>query len=386
MITGSVVLISLASLLLGLAAGFVMHRSDYCVAGMFRDLFLFKDAGRLRVLLLQIALAMILFEFARLAGLLPFHPFPVLRSPSLSDVLGGLLFGLGMVLAGGCVFGTLYKMGAGSVVSASAFLGLILGSGLYPVLSPWWEPLVKATRFSAEAITAPQALGTGPTGIVLLFAAIFLVFFLKWRREKLWHRPVSVRGYVQPWITAVILAALGLAAVLLMGLPLGVSAIFAKLAALLASSVVPDYVAQHPFFYRLSLDVIHPLSGAQLRGGPGPQLDAFAFMQFPLLAGIILGSGLSALLLREFALRFRVPPGQLLAALGGGIFMGLAARMASGCNIWHLLGGLPVFALQSSLFVAGLLPGAWLGGKMIRALVQKTGYYYRGKNERRKPS
>jgi hypothetical protein len=39
--------------------------------------------------------------------------------------------------------------------------------------------------------------------------------------------------------------------------------------------------------------------------------------------------------------------------------------MASGCNVWHLLGGLPIMAIQSMLFLAGLIPGAWLGARLL---------------------
>lgn len=373
MITGSALLVSLFGLLLGLAAGFVMHRSDYCVAGMFRDAFLFGHAGRLRVLLLQVAVTMVLFEVVRLAGFLPLYPFPIFGLPSLANLAGGLIFGMGMVLAGGCVFGTLYKMGAGSVVSGCAFLGLILGSGLYAELHPWWAPLARATRLSAGSVTLPQAVGVAPTVPVVFFGAVCLFFFLKWRRENLWLRSSSVRGYVQPWRTAVILAVIGLISALLMGMPLGITTTFAKLAAALAVRVAPEHVAGLAFFQGLAIDVVHPWSGALLRGGPGPGVDTLFIIQFPVIAGVVLGSFLSALLLGEFAVRFRVPAGQLLTALGGGVLMGLAARMIPGCNVWHLMGGLPIFALQSILFLAGLLPGVWLGGKMIRALVQKQG-------------
>ena len=42
MATNSIISMYVVGMLLGLIAGFVMHRSDYCVAGMFRDFFLFQ--------------------------------------------------------------------------------------------------------------------------------------------------------------------------------------------------------------------------------------------------------------------------------------------------------------------------------------------------------
>jgi uncharacterized membrane protein YedE/YeeE len=154
MLITSIPLLYCVGLLLGLVAGFVMHRSDYCVAAMFRDLFLFRTAAMLRILLWQIVVTMVFFEIARRLGWLPLYPFPLLGSPSLANVAGGFLFGIGMVLAGGCVVGTLYKMGAGSVASGLAFVGLILGSGLYAEFHPWWGAFSKLAAM-AETVVAP---------------------------------------------------------------------------------------------------------------------------------------------------------------------------------------------------------------------------------------
>ncbi|ADH87285.1 YeeE/YedE family protein [Desulfurivibrio alkaliphilus] len=370
MITGSLVLIIITGLLLGLAAGFVMHRSDYCVAGMFRDAFIFGRFKGLQILLLQVAVTMLLFELARQAGLLPLYPFPILAPPALVNFLGGIIFGLGMVLAGGCVFGTLYKMGAGSVVSAVAFLGLILGSGLYALVHPWWQQLAQATALAPGRITVPQLFNLDPLLPLIIFWLPTIFLLWRWGRQGALQRPAVVAGYLQPWRAAIILALIGLASYLLHGMPMGVTTSFTKFAAMGAAVVAPDWVAGQTLFQAVSLDVIHPDSGARLTGGPGPQPDLLFAIQVPLALGVVLGSTLSALLLREFAVRLRVPPLQLLSALAGGILMGLAARMTPACNVWHLMGGLPIMAMQSILFLLGLFPGTWLGVKLFRLLVR----------------
>jgi uncharacterized membrane protein YedE/YeeE len=156
MTDGTYLLVAVASLALGLAAGAVMHRSDYCLAGMLRDLFLFKRAGKLRSLVLLIVVTMLLFEGARLLGLLPNFPFPLFYAPSAANVVGGMLFGVGMVLAGGCVVRTLYRMGAGRLLSAVAFAGLLVGSGLYAEIFPFWS------GSSARGRTARWSTSTPP--------------------------------------------------------------------------------------------------------------------------------------------------------------------------------------------------------------------------------
>ena len=63
------IFIGSVSLALGLAAGFVMHRSDFCMAGMFRDFFLFKRTVMIKSFVLLVLSSMLLFEAARRAGM-----------------------------------------------------------------------------------------------------------------------------------------------------------------------------------------------------------------------------------------------------------------------------------------------------------------------------
>jgi hypothetical protein len=43
--------------------------------------------------------------------------------------------------------------------------------------------------------------------------------------------------------------------------------------------------------------------------------------------------------------------------------------MAPSCNVWHLWGGVPILAMQSLLFLAGLLPGTWIGAHLLTRFV-----------------
>lgn len=363
------VFIMLVSLALGLATGAILYRSDFCLAGMFRDLFLFKRADMLRMLLLLVVAGMALFETARLLGLLPLYPFPLLYAPTAANLIGGFLFGLGMVLAGGCVVGTLYKMGAGSIPSALTFAGLIVGSALYAEIHPQWKAFIAGTTFLKGRITLPQILRIEPTLPILAAVLAGGAVLLRWGRQGKLRRSSPARGYLQPWIAALLLTGIGLLSWSLIGMPLGVTSSYAKIAGYLESLFFKDHVLQSAYFQAVPLDCVHPLTGARLQGGGGPRFDAIAAIQFPLVAGIILGSALAAGLVGELRFRFAIPPRQAASALAGGIIMGLASRMAPTCNVWHLMGGLPILAASSLLFLAGLLPGAWAGSRLLTAWV-----------------
>lgn len=356
----------------GLLAGWVMHRSDFCLAGMFRDLFLFGETLRLRALLLAIVAAMVGIEVLRLLGLFARYPFPVFGPPSLVNVVGGLLFGIGMVLAGGCVVGTLYRLGAGSLPALLAFAGLLAGSALYAEIHPWWSAMAKAGTLPLPA-TVPAALGLPPTPVLAVCVALAGALLWRWFRQGRMSVPTAVAGYLQPWRAALLLALTVVVSCLLIGLPLGITTTYAKLGGAVEQLLWPEHVADLAFFGVVSLDYVPPFASETVRGGPAPRWDGIAAIQLPLIVGIVLGSAVSALRLGEWHLHRNLPWRQVLSALAGGVIMGLAARMAPACNVQHLLGGLPILAGQSLLFLLGLLPGAWLGGILLSRWVLPAG-------------
>ena len=358
-------------LFVGLVAGFLMHRSDYCLAGMFRDLFLFRSTLMLRTLFLLIITSMVLFEGARLCGLLPFYPYPLLGSVSGTNIIGGFLFGVGMVLAGGCVVGTLYKMGAGSILSLVAFIGLLLGSGLYAEIHPFWSSMAVKTAILPGVITLPQLFNLEPSWIVVPVALISAWFFRKWQKQGLWLRQAYAEGYLQPWKAAVGLALINLISYVGVGMPMGITTTYAKIAGYLESWLWPKHFALLSYFKAQPLNVKLSWLDLNLLGGAAPKFDSIVYIQGPVIIGIIVGSAISALLLREFQLYWRLPLRQYVSVFLGGVTMALASRMAPACNVWHLMGGLPILALQSMLFLVGLLGGAWAGGRILTALVMK---------------
>jgi hypothetical protein len=365
-------LVGTTSLLVGVLAGFFMHRSDFCLAGAFRDLFLFRDGRRLRALVLLVTASAVGFELLRAVNWLPYHPFPWFGPPAATNLIGGCLFGIGMVLAGGCVVGVLYKAGGGSVPAAVAILGLLAGSALYAELHPRWLEIARASAWHEQAVTVPQLTGVAPGWWIAALALAGGWFCLRWWRRGVWQAPAQrAEGYLPLWVTALVLAGLGMLSVLGTGMPMGVTTSYAKAAAFLEKLIAPGHAEQVAYFTAQPIRYTLPYGGPQLSGGGGPVLDVVALIQFPLIAGILLGAALSALRLGEFQPRWRLHWRQAIMVFAGGVIMALGSRMTPGCNVWHLLGGLPLLTLQSLLFLLGLLPGAWLGGLLFVRLTAK---------------
>lgn len=369
---GDITLIVVTSLACGLAAGFLLHRSDFCVTGMFRDFFLFKDLRMLRILFFMIVLTMALFHGARALGLIAHYPFPLLGAMSLTNILGGMLFGIGMVLAGGCVVGTLYKMGAGSVLSAVAFVGLLVGSAFYAEIHPAWAGLTKKLAVFGPGKTVPEAFGIAPSVMIIPILVIGAAIVWRWFQAGRLRMPAHVDGYIQPWVSAIALSVIGLVSYIVVGMPLGITTSYAKLGATVESWFAPEHVASLAYFQGHGLKYVPPFGERMITGGAGPELDAVAAIQYPLVGGIVLGALISALLLRELKVHYRVPARQYMSVLAGGILVGLAARMVPACNVWHLWGGVPILAGQSLLYLVGLVPGTWIGSLILAKYVVRA--------------
>jgi len=362
-------LIIASSLVIGLVGGFVMHRSDFCVTASFRDMFLFRDFFLMRQMILLVVASMALFELGRLGGIITIYPFPLLGPPSLANAIGGFLFGIGMVLAGGCVCGSLFKLGAGSVASLLAVIGMIVGATVYAEIHPQWSAFARSTVLVENAITLPQWLDLSPTTLLLPLVVLGGFWLSRQFRAGRMVRRAFAAGHLAPWQAALILALLGFISYVLIGMPLGITATYAKIGASIESLFAPGYVQSLAYFSLQPLDYTPPFADQAIRGGPGPQLDAIAAIQYPLVLGIILGALGSALWLGEWRPYWRVPPRQIMSALIGGLLLGLASRMVPSCNVWHLWGGVPILAMQSLLFLVGLLPGTWVGAQLLTRFV-----------------
>ena len=366
--------------LFGLAFGVILQKSRLCFASAFRDLFLLRNGGNMRGIILGMALATLGFaviEYRAVptpqAGALPplAHLMPV--GPQL--VVGGLLFGVGMVVAGGCVSGSLYRMGEGYVGSWVAMLGVLLGLlGATHTWNWWWTH----TSMDAPIIWLPGELGYA--GAVVLTLGLLGVCYLLtyWWELRAGPRPnfnftapeipptslrdVLQRGYDkvvrQGWLFLVGALALGVLNILIYQFehPLGVTgelSNWANRAAALLGIQAPTLVGTDM------------LSGCLLvfetRAGvltSGLMLDG----------GLVLGSFLAAALSGEFAVRVPRKPVRYVQSLGGGLLMGYGAGIAAGCTIGQFFSGIPSLGLNGFAFGVALLVGAAAGVQIIRRI------------------
>lgn len=311
----------LSGLAVGLAFGYALQRGRFCTNTGFRDVLLIGDSTLLRAWALAVLIQLVAVTALAGAGWLPVSVPPFWWA---ANILGGLTFGVGMVLAGGCSSGTCYRVGEGLAGSLVALIGF--GAGIVVMAGGALAPVQNALQgrvigTESGGLTLPALLGVHPWWIV--GAAVLVVGAWFWRANK-----SSYRSGGWDWRGA--------------GLALGAVGIAAWLSSTASGRL-----------YGLSMTGPLRTWFDGLFGG-GLIVDWGTL----LIAGLLLGSFLSAWAHGE--LRWRVPKSERLLQSGvGGLLMGFGAQLAGGCTIGHSLTGLSVLSVGSIASTASILIGAW---------------------------
>lgn len=186
--------------LFGLAIGFVLQRARFCFVSAVSNCFLFRDTRLLEGVMAGLFIATIGFS-AIMYQMMP-EPGPgFIRSGALVTpfgwhlLLGGVMFGFGMLLAGGCIVGNLYKIGEGAVSAVVAFVGILAGMGILQFTWPWWWNNYIGKQ---SAIWLPAEIGwPGAIGLTLGIIVI-LYLILRLVRGKGQPKPVLAAARL-PW-------------------------------------------------------------------------------------------------------------------------------------------------------------------------------------------
>ena len=318
-------ILALLGLAVGIPFGYALQRGGFCMNSAFRSILFEKDLslfrGYILILLINIVAVNLLDEFAIInITLAPFFWIAV--------IIGGFIFGAGMVLAGGCASSTWYRVGKGMVGSFLALLGFAVGAAtmrnglLSPLMAKLREPVLDVYGAEATLINIiPLDHWAVKWGIIALLVIAGGRWLLKAPKQKYqigwsWHKT---------------------------GLVIGVLSV----AAWLASGVTNrDYGLS---FTQPTISIV-----SFIIGGDSAGINWGTFM----VLGVPVGAFLAAKITGEFSLRAPAP-GRLIQQFGGGILMGLGAALAGGCTIGHGITGVSTLALSSIAATLFTVLGVW---------------------------
>lgn len=335
--------------------GAIGQASRFCLQGGLREAV--KGESPVRLLTFVGAVGVALFAVALLQWVAG-QPVAPARPPSLSPnfawgryLVGGLVFGIGMMLARGCPMRLTVRAAQGGVsaglllavmaVSAYAFTRTSLFDAL---VAPWLPATTLDLRAFGRATQGLEAmLGLdGLGGRVLLGAGLglALVLFVARRLPLARHRLA--------WAAAALVGLLVAAGYGLTSGTLGQAAI--EEASFMDQPVEGLGVQSLTFAGPLS-DTVH----FALR--PGQPTFSIGVV---LLLGTLAGALGSALLRGEFRVQRLPAPGLLARQAAGAVLAGAGAVIGLGCTVGHGLSGLAVLSLGSLVAMAATLAGALL--------------------------
>lgn len=160
----------------GVGFGFIISRAQICFTSAFRDLFITGRGYMARAVIVGMMVSTIgVFSYIMLG--LP----PKIMWAAPNAVIGGLLFGFGIVIAGGCECGWMYRAVEGQVHYWIVGVGNVIGSTL---LAATWDYYAEPLATSFPKINLLESFGNYGglvVSYVLLFA--FLAFVLWIERQ-----------------------------------------------------------------------------------------------------------------------------------------------------------------------------------------------------------
>jgi len=321
-------------LTLGLVFGAVVQRSRFCLLAAVSNQVLMGDRRQLNAYLVALAVAILGTQALDSGGWVAIaeSSYRGARIDWLGTTLGGLLFGFGTTLAGGCAARTLVGAAEGNGGALLALLAFALAATAtqFGALEP-----LRTWLLAASAVESP----VGDSSLAALLG-------------------------VPAWALAVLVAGTGVALVVASaadhrgGGLLGAGAAVGAL--VVAGWWLTGYAAQDAFSATRPASLTFSGPVARVSEYLLAGRDSGSGFDLALAAGALGGAWLSSLLSRQ---RRWVPPdpGHVRHNLAGGALMGVGAILAGGCNIGQGLSGMSTLSFGSLLAVIGILLGMRLG-------------------------
>jgi uncharacterized membrane protein YedE/YeeE len=329
-----------SGLLIGLAYGAVGLLSGFCLLSSLRGWWTSGDSRLIRTYTLALGVAIAAAQLLAASGVVDLGKSIYLQ-PSFSAplmLLGGVLFGYGMVLSNGCGSRALVLLGRGNLRSLVVVLvlGIAAQMTLKGLIAPTRVAVLQWTQIAPSVISLPALLAkfglSEPIARMLATSAIsgaLIIFAFA-------HAPfLRSRGQIAAGIAVGLLVTAGWFAT----------------GYLATDDFNPAPVTSLTFIAPIADSVQYVMLSTGLTLNFG----------ITLVAGVVLGSLVTALATGRFDWEGYTSPRHMLRSIGGAALMGVGGAMAYGCSIGQGLTGLSTLALASFVAVAGILLGSALG-------------------------
>ena len=372
-----------STFIIAVILGVIVNKTNFCTMGAVSDMVNMSDYGRFRAWLLAIAVATIGVSVLEYMGMVSVtDSFPNYRGSQfiyIENILGGILFGIGMTYASGCGNKTLIRIGGGNIKSILVFMVIALiayymtspfpdsDKTLYSVLFYDWVNPLAITLDGNQDIGALIG-GSENTEIMRLVAGLVvatgMLFYI--------FKAADFRSSKDNILAGI---AIGLIILSAWYTSSNIGVIAED-----TDYTLGEYYAEWDML--AESDEGKPATGRALNSQSftfinpigqtyGYVKDSFnpALLTFGLISvfGVILGSFLWSLISRSFRIEWFADVKDFLNHFFGAILMGFGGVLALGCTIGQGITGMSTLALGSILTFISIVFGS--------AMTMKIQYY-----------
>ncbi|MDO8608359.1 MAG: YeeE/YedE family protein [Phaeospirillum sp.] len=342
-------IVGTGAFVVGSVFGWTAQKTNFCTMGAISDIVFMGDWRRFRAWMLAVAVAVIGTQALEMAGLVAIGK-SIYLTPNLGwagAVLGGLMFGFGMTLGGGCGNKTLVRIGGGNLKSVIVFL--VLGFCSYMTL----RGVIALGRIQLEASNLNLAsFGLASqgmpdilarlTGLSAGTARLALTALVGGGLAAWCFKDAEFRGSGRDVTGGAVIGLLVVAG-------WAVSGILGN------DEFDPAPVTSFSFVAPIggSLQYLMSFTGATIDFG------------IAAVGGVIFGSFLAAKAGGDFQVEAFTDADDLIRHLVGAALMGVGGVLALGCTIGQGITGMSTLALSAPIALGAILFGGVLGMKFL---------------------
>ena len=166
---------------IGLFFGLVCQRSRFCIVRALREPFMSGSSSPAVAVMVGILVSMFGFVVIKFMGVRGdmIWVWPHFWLPA---IIGGIIFGLGMTIAGGCVVGSLWRAGEGHVKLWASIIGMMIAMPFTAkyIAAPFFEALPASMK---QQFFLPEKIGYGPAVGVFVLIMLLWYLFVKWNER-----------------------------------------------------------------------------------------------------------------------------------------------------------------------------------------------------------
>jgi uncharacterized membrane protein YedE/YeeE len=171
---------------IGIIFGFALFHAGFTDSRRIAWAFYFKDVGVPVVMFSAIATGMLGLWGLSLVGLLDISLVYMLPTFLLPMAIGGLLFGIGMVVGGYCPGTAAASLATGKIDALVFVVGFLFGSLVFGDLFPIWGDFYNSNYLGAYRLDEWLGIGLGPMILIIVLVAVAGTLLMRYVQKRVW--------------------------------------------------------------------------------------------------------------------------------------------------------------------------------------------------------